>query len=64
MVLATVLASDDEGGEGSNFLVVASVSSDTYYIEVRGLRVFGHRRLYASCGWRFLGFGGRVAFGK
>ena len=32
----SVLASDGEGGEGSNFLVVASVSSDTYYIEVRG----------------------------
>ena len=32
----SVLASDDEGGEGSNFLVVASLSSDTYYIEVRG----------------------------
>ena len=32
----SVLAIDDEGGEGSNFLVVASVSSDTYYIEVRG----------------------------
>ena len=32
----SVLAIDDEGGEGANFLVVASVSSDTYYIEVRG----------------------------
>ncbi len=32
----SVLAIDDEGGEGSNFLVVASVSSDTYYIEIRG----------------------------
>ena len=32
----TVLASDDEGGESSNFRVVTSVSSGTYYIEVRG----------------------------
>ena len=32
----SVLAIDDEGGEGANFLVVASVGSDTYYIEVRG----------------------------
>ena len=32
----TVLASDDEGGESSNFRVFTSVSSGTYYIEVRG----------------------------
>ena len=31
-----VLASDDESGESSNFLVFTSVSSGTYYIEVRG----------------------------
>ena len=31
-----VLASDDEGGESSNFRVLTSVSSGTYYIEVRG----------------------------
>ncbi len=31
-----VLAIDDEGGESSNFRVFTSVSSGTYYIEVRG----------------------------
>ena len=31
-----VLATNDESGESSNFLVFTSVSSGTYYIEVRG----------------------------
>ena len=32
----TVLASDDDGGEGSNFRVSVRVSAGTYYIEVKG----------------------------
>ena len=32
----SVLAIDDESGESSNFWVIIPVSSDTYYIEVRG----------------------------